>query len=72
MMALLTAIRAELFGVKASPYLDIVCPGFDPAHPRPRSWGCKSTFMDRHICRGHENSRPDYMHRCECGRRWAE
>lgn len=50
---------------------EILCPTFDPAKPLPRSWGCKSTFMDRHVCSGHANSRPDYMHRCGCGRRWA-
>lgn len=50
----------------------ITCPGFDPMRPIPRSWGCKSTLRDQHICAGHENSRPAYMHLCTCGRRWAE
>lgn len=38
------------------------------------SWDCKQTLdtMNKsHHCRGHENGRPEYMHRCECGMRWT-
>lgn len=41
---------------------------------RGPSWGCRAvltTSTKTHDCRGHANSRPEYMHRCVCGFRWA-